>query len=56
MRERDKVVLDAVTAGGRCPQHPRYQKKRKPTGTCENCWFLWFLTNLANGTLELKLT
>ena len=25
----------------KCPVHPKYQVKRKPTGLCKVCWILW---------------
>jgi hypothetical protein len=37
-----------------CPKHPRWQKKRKPTSTCQNCWFIWIMRLLANDATELR--
>lgn len=28
-----------------CKSHPRYEAKRKPRSTCEDCWKLYFLKN-----------
>lgn len=25
----------------KCPKHPRYAFKRKPSSTCEACWLIW---------------
>lgn len=48
-------VVKALADSGTCPQHPRYGKKRKPRGTCENCWFLWFLTALTSEDLKVEI-
>jgi hypothetical protein len=50
----NKDILKIV-AGGKCPKHPRWQKKARPKSLCQNCWFLWFLKHLADGTLDLNL-
>lgn len=44
-----------MLAGGTCPDHPRYAKKRKPTSTCENCWFLWFLRGITSKDFDFQL-
>jgi hypothetical protein len=42
-------------AGGGCPKHPRWKKKRKPTSTCESCWFIWVMKMLAEKRFEIEL-
>ena len=38
-----------IIADGKCPVHPRWQKKRKPTSGCQNCWFIWIMKLLVDG-------
>lgn len=35
----------ASIAMGQCPDHKRYQAKRKPRSNCEGCWRIWIALN-----------
>ncbi len=35
-----------------CPDHPRYQVKRKPSGNCESCWAIWLERQADGGLLD----
>jgi hypothetical protein len=48
-------VLKTLVVGGTCPEHPRYRKKRRPTGACQNWWFLWFLKALTEKELDINM-
>lgn len=43
LTKEQKAEIDRTLslASGVCPKHKRYQVKRKPTGGCEDCWWLW---------------
>lgn len=50
-------ALKLIAEHGKCPTHPRYARKRKPTSTCQNCWFLYFLVGLisTDDSLQFKI-
>lgn len=32
----------------KCPRHPKYEAKGKPTGDCQICYTMWEQKKLAN--------
>lgn len=42
---RREELERAKAAGSQCPDHKRYQAKRKPRSACEGCWRIWIALN-----------
>lgn len=40
-----QIVKQYEHATGQCPDHRRYQGKRKPRTACEGCWRIWIALN-----------
>lgn len=42
---RRKELERAKSGSTQCPDHKRYQAKRKPRTNCEACWRIWIALN-----------